>query len=221
MTTVATTAAINESQAKDILDSISEEFYRATDKTKKEYIKLAVKKLEEIDIPREMIGGLLVKYLRFASESYIYDNLGPEYKRHFDKSGQSPESGLFDDNNELEEDAKKVKERYGITDNDLPDELDDPVVKSLKKKLGVVAKRCYYFEDQYYHFKSLFEAGIDSGAIKSSEMLHEITVYSDDYEQLSNMMKKSPNGLQIVHDGYNTKKFKAYKFHKPLIGVEN
>lgn len=218
--TTSTSVTINERQAREILSNLSDEFYRGVDKTKKEYIKLAVKKLEEIDIPKNMIGGLLCKYLRFTSEKYIYEVIPREYKRHFDKSDESPESRLIDENNSTE-DAEKVRERYGISKDEIPDELDDPVVKGLKKKLGVVAKRCYYFEDQYYHYKALFESGMDSGKIKESEICHEITVYGDDYEQLTSMMKKSPNGLQIVHDGYNTKRFKAYKFHKPLIGVEN
>lgn len=212
----STTITVNEVQVKEILDDINDEFYHSLHETKTELIRKAAKKLEEIDIPKAMIAGRLVKHISFAKERLIYKILGPEYKRDYDKSALNAD---IDDNNELEEDAKKVAANYDIKEGEQPLTRDE--FYRMKERIADLIDKCKYFEDQYHHFKALFEAGIQAGTIKD-ETIREVIIYGDEYEQVYALMKKSPNGFEIMRNCQdNSVKFKPYKFRRPTMGIEN
>jgi uncharacterized protein YdiU (UPF0061 family) len=222
---------IQESLIKECLDQINDEFYQSLHQTKSDLVRKAAKRLEEdIGVPKEMVCRLIIKHLRFIDKDkdkdrrLVYRALGQEYKRDYEKT-ESDILSQVDDNNAIEEDSRKVREHYGIKEEDEP-MISDPEEQNkfykMKEKMNSLATKCKSYEDQFYHFKALFEEGLRSGAVKN-EMCHEIAIHPDEYDHVLSIIKKSPNGVLVIHDGYNAIKFKSMKFKRPVLteGIEN
>lgn len=155
MTTRTKTANNLNNDVSQILEDINDEFYRKQHESKTELILKAAEKLESLGLPRRTICAELVEHLRFASKTLIYKVLGPEYKREHENELSTSE--LNDEKNDIEEDAKKVKEIHGIDDIMQVKISDDPVVKTLTEKLKQMTFERDFYRDEYDKYKRMYE----------------------------------------------------------------
>jgi hypothetical protein len=82
--------------------------------TKKEVILKGAKMLEQIGLPRKTIAAELSHGLRGVSERFVRKVLGPEFTREYDNNNnQIGTSSDIEEKNDIEEDARNVRQKYG------------------------------------------------------------------------------------------------------------
>lgn len=180
-----------EREVKRILDELNDELYRQVTKTKKEIILKGAKLLEELGIPKKTICAELSHGLRGISERMVRKTLGPEYKMEENIRGTST---AIEDKKDIEEDARKVAEKYGI-DLDAGDEPNQVVYNKLVEKMKIVQDERDWYKEKYDETKHLQEA--------KEGVSNEFVLHPNSYDGLREMMEKSPFGIRIVHDRYS------------------
>jgi hypothetical protein len=118
--------------------------------------------------------------------------------------------------NHIEEDARNVRQKYEITDDEEP--MTEDRYYQLKEKIQILTDERNWYKEQYQHFKALVEARQQIGDLKISD---EVALHPDAYDEMLELMRKSPNGICIMHDGYNVFKFKPLSVRKPNQEIEN
>jgi len=202
---ITTDSISYEREVKSILDELNDELYRQITKTKKEIILKGAKLLEQIGLPKKLIAAELSHGLRGVSERFVRKVLGPEFTRSYDynNSNQIGTSSDIEEKNDIEEDAKNVRQKYEITDDEEP--MAEDRYYQLKEKIQILTDERNWYKEQCQHFKALAEARQQIGDLKIS---NEVALHPDAYDEMLELMRKSPNGICIMHDGYNVFKFK-------------
>jgi hypothetical protein len=85
--TIVNNSDYYNSETKQILEGINNEYFKAQAGLKKDFILKAAKRLEEIGLPKRTICAELVQHIRFASERMIRKTLTPEYTRDYNGTG--------------------------------------------------------------------------------------------------------------------------------------
>jgi hypothetical protein len=169
---MSTNSITYEREVKRIFDELNDELYRQITKTKKEIILKGAKLLEELGIPKKTICAELSHGLRGISERMVRKTLGPEYKIEENVRGTST---AINDKKDVEEDAKKVAEKYGI-DLDAGDEPNEVVYNKLVEKMKIVQDDRDWYEEKYDETKHLQEA--------KERVSNEFVLYPDSYDDI-------------------------------------
>lgn len=182
-------------------DSIAFVIDEAIDEIKgntNESLRKCAARLEALGLTKSTVCIEMIHRFKFVcSERTIRRALGPEYK---DQSKVRGQMSANDSNKDLEEDAAKIRENLGIGLDAEPDEPSDGMVKRLQERLKIALDERNYYRDQMIHYKSLIEANKEVYGITEGS---EVAIFADCYEEIADLMRKSPNGLILQHDGYN------------------
>jgi hypothetical protein len=170
--TTTTNSISYEREVKRILDELNDELYRQITKTKKEIILKGAKLLEELGVSKKTICAELSHGLRGISERMVRKTLGPEYKIEENVRGTST---AIDVKKDVEEDARKVAEKYGI-DLDAGDQPNEVVYNKLVEKMKIVQDDRDWYEEKYDETKHLQEA--------KERVSNEFVLYPDSYDDI-------------------------------------